>query len=305
MVCISKLTYASAALLGLSEAAPIFSNQKIIGETERTPLTKDILVKQIHSHNDYWREHPLYTALSYGVQSVEADVWSFEGFDKLYVGHHEASLTSSKTFESLYINPLVEIINEANPPSKFGTEVTKVNGVFDTNTDATLYLFVDLKTPANITWPAVEKALQPLRDAGYLSYFNGTDIIPGPVTIIGTGNSPYDYISSQATRDYFFDGPLQNLNESYPYTLNPIASASLKSLIGQSTEEVAITGLNSTQVDSLRSYVEDAHSKGIKTRVWDVSWWPIQKRDTLYRQIIEAESDLLNADDLEWASTFS
>lgn len=59
-----------------------------------TQFTQDIVPKQIHSHNDCalpvssmyhfatsltvkldWRDVPLYTALSYGVGSVEADVW--------------------------------------------------------------------------------------------------------------------------------------------------------------------------------------------------------------------------------------
>lgn len=63
-----------------------------------TQVTQDIVPKGIHSHNDCeltaryscsfttrltinvdWREVPLLTALSYGVASVEADVWLFEG----------------------------------------------------------------------------------------------------------------------------------------------------------------------------------------------------------------------------------
>jgi len=63
-----------------------------------TQITQDIVLKRIHSHNDCplfalpsygpaqrltvnldWRDVPLLTALSYGVASVEADVWLFEG----------------------------------------------------------------------------------------------------------------------------------------------------------------------------------------------------------------------------------
>ncbi|KAJ3927407.1 MAG: hypothetical protein NXY57DRAFT_1025612 [Lentinula lateritia] len=40
-----------------------------------TQFTQNIVPKQIHSHNDYWRDVPLLTALSFGVASVEADVW--------------------------------------------------------------------------------------------------------------------------------------------------------------------------------------------------------------------------------------
>jgi len=48
-----------------------------------TDLTQGIMPKNVHSHNDYWRAKPFYTALSNGVISVEADVWLYNG--TLYV----------------------------------------------------------------------------------------------------------------------------------------------------------------------------------------------------------------------------
>ena len=41
--------------------------------------------KNIHSHNDYWRDVPLYSALANGVRSIEADVWLNPKDQKLYV----------------------------------------------------------------------------------------------------------------------------------------------------------------------------------------------------------------------------
>ena len=43
------------------------------------------------------------------------------------------------------------------------------SGVFDTDRSQTLYLFIDLKTSGEETWPHVLEALSPLRDAGYLT----------------------------------------------------------------------------------------------------------------------------------------
>lgn len=57
------------------------------------------------------------TALSFGVASIEADVWLVNG--TLYVGHELAALTSARTFESLYIQPLLTIINNMNPKNVF------------------------------------------------------------------------------------------------------------------------------------------------------------------------------------------
>ena len=136
-------------------------NQAHLGPlyTYPTSLTQGILPKNIHSHNDYWRDVPFYSAVSVGAVSVEADVWLYNG--TLYVGHEPGALTTSRTFESLYINPILDTLQRQNPNSSFLTAPTH-NGVFDTNGAQTLYLFVDVKTDGATTWPVVLRALQPL-----------------------------------------------------------------------------------------------------------------------------------------------
>lgn len=48
-----------------------------------TDFTRGIVPKPFHSHNDYWRDVPFYSGLSYGAISTEADVWLING--TLYV----------------------------------------------------------------------------------------------------------------------------------------------------------------------------------------------------------------------------
>lgn len=103
---------------------------------------------------------PFYTALSVGCVSIEADVWLYN--DTLYVGHEQSALTTQRTFQSLYIDPILSVLQAQNPTnSSFVTGTTR-NGVFDTSSGQTLYLFVDVKTSGATTWPVVVKALQPL-----------------------------------------------------------------------------------------------------------------------------------------------
>ncbi|TPR07899.1 hypothetical protein CAN33_0016145 [Aspergillus niger] len=108
-----------------------------------TDFTRGIMPIPVHSHNDYWRDIPFYTGLSKGCISTEADVWLYN--DTLYVGHDESSLTKDRTLESLYINPILDVLKLQNPSSPFVTSPTN-NGVFDTSTSQTLYFFIDLKT---------------------------------------------------------------------------------------------------------------------------------------------------------------
>lgn len=61
-----------------------------------TDFTRDIIPIRCHSHNDYWRKVPLFSAIRAGCISVEADVWHFKNDDTLYVGHSTSKSTLKK-----------------------------------------------------------------------------------------------------------------------------------------------------------------------------------------------------------------
>ncbi|KAI9745679.1 MAG: Altered inheritance of mitochondria protein 6 [Claussenomyces sp. TS43310] len=174
-----------------------------------TDFLRDVLPIPCHSHNDYWRTVPLFSALYAGCISIEADVWSF-GTGILYVGHNTASLTANRTFQSLYINPLVEILERQNPSTEFYNDST--HGVFDTNHKQGLTLLVDVKTDGTMTWPYVLAQLEPLRRRGWLTYVENNVLHPGPITVVGTGETPFDVLTANKTyRDAFFDAPLDTM----------------------------------------------------------------------------------------------
>jgi hypothetical protein len=173
-----------------------------------TDFTRDIVPIPCHSHNDYWRKVPLFSALRAGCTGVEADVWLYD--EELYVGHNTASLTRNRTFQSLYVNPLVELIEKQNPKTPFynGSD----HGVFDTDSGQTLTLLVDFKTSGPQTWPYVLKQLEPLRERGWLSFVKDGVRTQRQVTVVGTGNTPFDLLTANSTyRDVFFDAPLQDM----------------------------------------------------------------------------------------------
>ncbi len=79
--------------------------------------TTDVPVRQIHSHNDYLRKHPFYDAVERGFQSIEVDVWILDNNDPtIYVGHNTHSLNKKRTFDSLYIQPILETLNKSHDP---------------------------------------------------------------------------------------------------------------------------------------------------------------------------------------------
>ncbi|XTI87331.1 hypothetical protein V2W45_407149 [Cenococcum geophilum] len=175
-----------------------------------TDFTRDVIPIPCHSHNDYWRRVPLYQALHYGCTGVEADVWLFD--EELYVGHNTISLTRNRTFRNLYVDPLVKILDKQNPTTEFGNATR--NGVFDEDPNQTLVLLVDFKNSGEALWPYVVDQLSALRAKNYLTYFDGRSVSPGPITVVATGNAPFNILTANSTyRDIFFDAPLADMWE--------------------------------------------------------------------------------------------
>ena len=96
---ISVYTHLITALLHKLAPPPNHSGLQHIIENWRAPdgngayefawrddFSRDIVPKKCHSHNDYWRPVPLYSALAAGCTSVEADVWLAEN-GELLVSH--------------------------------------------------------------------------------------------------------------------------------------------------------------------------------------------------------------------------
>lgn len=297
-------------------------------------ITHDVFVKGVHSHNDYWRHRPLLDALSLGVQSVEADIWSFpeQNDNDVYVGHSKRALRQERLLETLYLDELYAILSGANNRNNTdtdpGTAATAAKiadadtdtphtdtdtdghqaGVWDTDSDATLYFFIDFKTDGSHLFDALSMRLDRFRQQNWLSWYNTSsgEFHWGPITVVGTGNTPLDRVLGQGERrDIFFDGPLDKLtdadDEIYTLGVSPIASASLKALVGHISAGGA---LNDEQLAVARRQVARAHSLGIKTRIWDTPWWPVGRKYAVWRQILEAGSDFLNADDLADAVAF-
>ena len=180
-----------------------------------TDFSRDIIPLPCHSHNDYWRRVPLFSAIEVGCIGVEADIWLFD--EQLFVGHSVASLTRNRTLDSLYIDPLLDVLSKQNPKSTLlPDDRSQPHGVFDTDPEQTLILLIDFKTSGSALWPYVQSALQPLREKHYLTRANGTQITRGPITVVGTGNTPFDLVNSEETNphhDVFFDAPLNEMYE--------------------------------------------------------------------------------------------
>lgn len=294
---------------------------------QREAFLRNVIPVPCHSHNDYWRRTPLYAALGSGCISIEADVWLFD--DNLFVGHDIGSLTSDVTLESVYLEPLERVLRVMNANSQVGNVSTGgKQGVFSVKPDQTLVLLVDLKTSGQETYAKLDKQLQGLRDAEWLTHWNGTHRVERPITIVASGNAPFEVIAANDNyRDIFFDAPLTALASdgdpaaSTPapgshadegnsahlgpkflrYKYNPsnswYASSNFK-IGGGILSTLAITA---PQRQNLADHVRMAEARGLVPRYWGTPRWPRNLRDQIWEVLLQEGVGILNVDDLRAA----
>ncbi|CAO2655381.1 Nn.00g104450.m01.CDS01 [Neocucurbitaria sp. VM-36] len=292
-------------------------------------ITNDVIPIPCHSHNDYWRRVPLYDALRWGCTGVEADVWLYD--EELHVGHSTNALTRTRTFRSMYVDPLVKMLDHRNKLGEIATAPGIKNGVFDTAPAQTLVLLVDFKNNGHDIFPVVSQHLNPLREKGYLTYFDGTSTIEGPITVVATGNAPFDLITANSTyRDIFFDAPLDSLYEdpSTPdsHSFNRAGDSSSLQItrrggqgtvgttpsshfdstnsyyasvnFGKSIGWLWFGHISEAQLALIRGQIRGAHVRGLKARYWGAPAWPIGLRNEVWKLLVEEGVDYLNGDDL-------
>ncbi|KAL1900096.1 Altered inheritance of mitochondria protein 6 [Ceratocystis pirilliformis] len=252
-----------------------------------------------HSHNDYWRKRPLFDALEAGCTGVEADVWLRN--NELYVVHEAPQTPALPTFTQLYVNPLVNILEQNNNGLAQGN--TPV-GVFSNFPNQTLILLVDFKEDSQAVFDTVSAQLQPLRERGWLTYFKDGSLTEGPITVVVTGEARLSSITANTTyRDIFLDAPTLALNDdtthAYNWTNSYYSSVKFGRAFGHYTGY-----MGRPRIDDIATYVQQAHERGLKLRFWSQPSWPVLVRERLWGDLLDAGVDYLNVDDLiganEW-----
>lgn len=282
-------------------------NSPEIWKSERQTFIHSAMPVPIHSHNDYWRRIPLFEALGSGCISVEADV-HLHGSD-LLVGHSSLSLNRDSTLRSMYLEPLQRMLDMQNAHVTDGTW----RGIFDKSPRQTVVLLIDHKTAGPETFAELDVQLQPLRDRDYLTYWNGTERVMRPLTIVATGNAPFESVMAlnASHRDIFWDAPLHSLFSRYDnFDVEPPVYG-----YNRSNSYFASTQFKNGRLwawhdnsnpqpdtpsrrDREASQIEQAKARGLVARYWDTPSNPPNLRDIAWRVLVERKVGILNMDDL-------
>lgn len=227
-------------------------------------------LEQGHSHNDYWRPHPLFDALQLGFKSVEADVFLVDS--TLQVGHERAALRPDKTLQSLYLDPLRQL-----------------SGRYYTQ-PAELWLYIDFKNDGPATYAQLQRVLSRYR--ALLSTPQQPQ--PGGVRVILTGGYPRQQVLADPNRLVFLDGQLTDLQ--------PDLAAAIPAVNGDWKKTFRWDGvgkLPATEAARLRQLNDQAVRTGQKVRFWDLPAASAAQRQAVWRELLRYPALLVGADELK------
>jgi len=257
------LLYSKRILLCLILILSFFSNGTFSQERKYT-------VSNAHAHNDYNHPVPFYTAYNAGFGSIEADIILKN--HQLYVAHDSIDISSKKTLQSLYLDPLQGVIK-------------KNKGYGYTDSLKTLLLLIDLKTPAEPTLEVLLEVLQRYK------------MITGCLTlkIVITGNQP-DVSKLTSYPNYiFFDG---DLNKNYT-----IESLDKVALFSDNFRKYTSWNGEGFLVESDREKIKSAVIKA-HTLSKPIRFWAAPDLPNAWYQLMSLNVDYINTDKIHEISAF-
>jgi len=269
--------------------------------------THGVIPIAYHSCQEYWGRVPLHAALAAGCTSIEANVWLSE--NELLVGYIPETLVRGQNLRSLYLDPLLRILRENNTPSfnlpSDGNIDEGDTGVLPNEPSQTLVLLINFNSDGERLWTHLIEHLEPLREGGYLSFFNGSSVIRRPITVVASGKAPFHRVLKQAfRRDIFFDAPIDSLpsrsldNSTDELSYSPYnsyyASADFHKAIGT----VKPIGFSQGQLCKLRRQIRAAHEHGLKVRYWNTPSWPRGLANHVRHILVREGVDVINVDNL-------
>ncbi|BFO19513.1 phosphatidylinositol-specific phospholipase C/glycerophosphodiester phosphodiesterase family protein [Streptomyces sp. KM77-8] len=227
---------------------------------------------------------PLLDALDHRFGSVEADIYLVDG--RLLVAHDPVDLDPARTLKSLYLDPLAARVR-ANRGSVYRGH------------HKPLQLLVDIKTDGAAAYLELDRQLRRYGNL-FTTYAHGR-VLPGAVTVVISGDrAARAPMEAQRVRRAFYDGRLTDLGTTAPASFVPLISDNW----ALNFSWLGVGAFPAAERRKLRDLVGTAHTRGQRVRFWATPDLPGPARDALWGELVAADVDHLNTDDLAGLETF-
>ncbi|HWW02788.1 MAG TPA: phosphatidylinositol-specific phospholipase C/glycerophosphodiester phosphodiesterase family protein [Candidatus Acidoferrum sp.] len=240
-------------------------------QAQPRPLTN------VHAHNDYEHNRPLFDALDHGFCSVEADIHLVDG--QLLVAHSRLEVKPGKTLQVLYLDPLRERVR------KNGGHVYPGGPEF--------ILLIDVKGDWHASYPVLRDILKQYADV--LTTFRGDAKETSAITVIITGNRSREMFAGESVRYAALDGDLSDLDSADPASLIPWISSNWSASFKWRGAGV----IPEAEKVKVKEIVAKAHEHGRRVRFWGSPDKPV-----FWREMLDDGVDIINTDDLAGAQKF-
>ncbi len=241
-------------------------------------------LRRAHAHNDYEHPRPLLDALDHRFASVEADIYLVDG--QLLVAHDPEDLDPTRTLESLYLAPLA-------------ARVRAHRGSVYRGHREPFQLLIDIKTEGVSTYRELDRQLA--RHKHLFTTCAHGRVFPGPVTAVVSGDrAARAPMEAQTFRRAFYDGRLADLGGPAPASFAPLIS----DIWTLNFTWRGVGAFPEAERRKLRTLVDTAHARGQRVRFWATPDMPGPARDALWTELVAADVDHLNTDDLAGLEAF-
>jgi hypothetical protein len=271
-------------------------------------------IRRGHSHNDYFQDQPLDSAIEHGLKSIEVDV--FPRNDELLVAHTVFELDSEKRIDNLYVQPILAMLKRSGSATSDPGATESQNqrpfpiarrrkSIRTMEPDShfieflvppdsdSLTLLVDFKGDAEKSVLLLHQVLAPLQP--FLSSVDKNGKFRrGKVTVLISGNRPKEdqLTHSSGERFLFIDGRQHDIRTRTDTTLVPLVSIPWRSL--------HLSRALGRGEHRMRQLADEAHAQGKLLRIWGAP-----NREGLWRQMMNSNVDLLSIDDHARFSLFA
>ncbi|MDR1156148.1 MAG: phosphatidylinositol-specific phospholipase C/glycerophosphodiester phosphodiesterase family protein [Bacteroidales bacterium] len=225
-------------------------------------LNAQYTVRNAHSHNDYARKAPFWTAYNAHFESIEADIFAVDG--ALIVAHSKRETRKGRTLDELYIQPLV-LRYEQNRNKPWP------------DYDGKLQLLIDLKTPAASTLDLLVDKLKQ-----YPEVFDRS-VNPHAVRIVITGNMPKPVDFGMYPSFIMFDGRL-----STTYSPEQLERIAMYSAAWNMPSSKSLTAAHRTKVEEAIRTVHDLNKK--------IRFWATEDTPETWKMLMDLGVDYINTD---------
>ncbi|KAK1147966.1 Altered inheritance of mitochondria protein 6 [Aspergillus melleus] len=259
-------------------------------------------------------------AVKAGCAGIKADVWVRN--DELFVGN-SSKPDSNNTFSNVYLEPLMAKLDARNPAVAASASLDRPDlaGLLDKDPAQPFILFLQPRSSISTAWPHLVSQISSLDRKGYLSYTDGAQIVPRPVSIVITGLS---FSEVDFVRNLGHEGVNESIFFETVPTLDPTGSEKghvdpadaqdpendNSQLIPQLPPPIFSVRINFRdsigsprggrfswqQVERIRAQIHNAHQRGLQIRYDAITCLPRMLRRIAWRILVHEGADYIEVD---------